>query len=976
MKRKAAPAHSRRQPRTQELHSGHWELQLLGGLRACSGDVVLQHFPTRAVACLLARLALQPQRHHSREELAELLWPAPPHTAPWPPQTLRNRLRNALSSLRMLLEPPGHRAGPVLLAQARHVRLNADLFNTDVLRFEALCQAVGSAALAAQTAEAQAAAQAAAQSARALYRGELLPGYDDDWIRDKRLQLAGLYEGLSRALPLADQPPSQHPSAQGARLAHPGYAGAGAQRVAGPLSGHRLLAYVTPFFGRIHELQQLQDQLREHRLLQLVGPGGCGKTRLSVQWAQHDRSFDSIHLVALQECPSVDRVIDHVRATLGLQVTQAPAITQVVDRLQGRRALLILDSCEHLMPRAERALRRPAASASLAGTLGELQQRLPQLHLLLTSRRALHANSPRLTLQPLPLPAPDANPAQALQQAAVALFVDRARAVRADFTLHARNVESVVRLCRLLDGLPVLIEIAASRVRQYAPRELCDGLTADRADRADRAVLQRTGPAARRAGHHRSVQALLEWSWRQLPPSLQAMLGAVVTFRGGWTLPAAAAVAHCSLAACAQRLQALAEHHLVYCDMDHNGQARWQMLGVVRDQIQAWVPADTASAHRHRLLEHLLAWAQSLQARCAPFDRAETQNVETALASALADGDAATGVALALALQWPWVAVGVSAQVLQLLDTLAQQLQTPGPASPPPAPPVLAALHSLRARLLMHSGQGPAAVAAAERALACAGTDTAARADALQALASVRWRLLPDVAALLPLAEEACRLAHAAAAQGAPPMAARATLLRASMVITQGQHPQQAQQLFTQAQALFAAAGDEAGALSALPGLIVCLQAQGQHHSAIEQAQAGLLRAQALGHVETQLLLLNRLSNSHEALRRYRQVVRVNQQQLTLARQHGLAYHQAIAVWNLSLALVRLRQARTALLLMAYTAQWWGRSFGALSAEDQAQMQDLRTRAQRLLGPAACEQLWAEGAALSSQQGLDLADGV
>jgi len=965
MKRAAAKARRQDDGAAAVLTSGHWEVQMLGGLRARSGDVVLQRFPTRAIACLLARLALQPQRDHSREELAELLWRALPHAQPLAPDALRSRLRNALSTLRTLLEPPGHRAGPVLLTDRLHVRLNAALVHTDVAQFERLCQTA-------------AADPAAAQAARALYRGELLPGYDDDWVRDRRHQLADLYENLHQA----HRPDTAHNEA---RLAHPAYAGVAAQRVAGPQSGRRLLAYVTPFFGREDEILQLQKSVHEHSLLHLVGPGGCGKTRLAVQWALQDRSFDSIHLVPLQECPSPSGVMDQVRAALDLQATRAPAIDQVADRLQGSAALLILDSCEHLMPgssvESKDALQR-AAPATLEQALDSLQQRLPQLRLLLTSRRAMQAGSPRMTLLPLPVPAPQArgapSAAQALASPSVALFVDRARAVRADFTLHARNVDAVVQLCRLLDGLPVLIEIAASRTRHYSPRELCNALS------TSITVLQRTGPAASRAGHHTSVQALLQWSWRHLDPPAQAMLGAVVVFRGGWTLPAAAAVAQCSLAQCADALQALAEHHLVHTELDASGLARWQMLGVVREQISTWVPADHATRHRELLREHLLAWAQSLQARHEPYGQAETQNVEQALAGALFDDDAAGGMALALTLQWPWVAVGVSARVQELLEQLAHRVQeaasplpTPGaPASAATLTPAMeqaAAFHSLRARLLMLGGYGHAALQAAELALQCAGEHAASRADALQAWTSLCWRRQPDVASVLPAAQEACSLAQAGCTLE---VQARAAVLLGSIIVTQGTDLAAAQRLFEQASELYAGVGDRAGELSVLPGLITCLHAQGQNHQALARAHAGLAQAQALGHVETQLLLFNRLSTSHEMLRRHRQVVRVNQQQLQLARRHGLVYHQAIAVWNQSLALVRLRQAHQAVLLMAFAERWWTTSFGGLDADEKAELQDLRDRASRLVGAALCAQLWTEGAAMPQAAALDLAASV
>src|ERR1700756_1706821 len=147
-----------------------WHIQLLRGLRATRGNAVIAQFPSRPIAMLLALLALQPQRRHSREELIELLWPGVELDVG------RNRLRQVLSTLRRLLEPPDVPPNSVLVADRQTVGLNADAVASDAREFEQLLR------------------QGAIAQALDCYRGDLLPGFLDEWIEDERARLSALYE--------------------------------------------------------------------------------------------------------------------------------------------------------------------------------------------------------------------------------------------------------------------------------------------------------------------------------------------------------------------------------------------------------------------------------------------------------------------------------------------------------------------------------------------------------------------------------------------------------------------------------------------------------------------------------------------------------------------------------------------------------------------------------------------------------------
>ena len=149
-----------------------WQVRLLGAVEAFDGVQRLDRFPSRAVAALLARLALAPDRAHAREELVELLWPGVALAVG------RNRLRQVLSTLKSMLEPPGVPGAVVVLADRLSVRAAPAALGCDAVRFQQLVRAGQS------------------EQAAALYRGELMPGYFDEWIHDERQRLAALHERL------------------------------------------------------------------------------------------------------------------------------------------------------------------------------------------------------------------------------------------------------------------------------------------------------------------------------------------------------------------------------------------------------------------------------------------------------------------------------------------------------------------------------------------------------------------------------------------------------------------------------------------------------------------------------------------------------------------------------------------------------------------------------------------------------------
>ncbi|MFK0156652.1 ATP-binding protein [Streptomyces sp. NPDC090499] len=271
-----------------------------------------------------------------------------------------------------------------------------------------------------------------------------------------------------------------------------------------------LPAALAPFVGREREVAELRDALGKARLVTLTGVGGVGKTRLALEVAAtSDGPFtDGVWVVDLAAVGLPSGVADAVAAALGVpDLGTRPVLEQLAGYLVGRRALIVLDNCEHLI----------GACAELARTLLSAASRL---HMLATSRETLDIIGERVFLVP-PL-APDE---------AVELLQARAAAVRPDFRVTDANRAQALRLCADLDGLPLAIELAATRLRALTVEQAADRL-------ADRFTLLtagcRTAPP-----RQRTLRALVDWSWELCTPAERLMWNRLSVFTGTFSLDAA-----------------------------------------------------------------------------------------------------------------------------------------------------------------------------------------------------------------------------------------------------------------------------------------------------------------------------------------------------------------------------------------------------------------------------------------------------
>ena len=301
------------------------------------------------------------------------------------------------------------------------------------------------------------------------------------------------------------------------------------------------------------------------RLVTLTGPGGVGKTRLAVAVGERlrDRFGAGTVFVPLESVTDPGLVLAAIGRAAGADLAGTGSPVEALAATFGDGAwLLILDNLEQVV--------------QAAPDLGELLTRCPQLEMLVTSRTVLGLRAEReYPVPPLPLPAdPTTMPLEELESwPAVALFTDRARAVRPGFALTKGNAAAVAEICRRLEGLPLAIELAAARIRLLDPPALLDRLAAS-------LDALGTGAVDLPARQH-TLRATVEWSVGLLTGDERSLLEVTAVFTDGWTIQAAAAVAAVEEDRALELSEALARHSLIYADSTDLG-PRSRMLETVR----------------------------------------------------------------------------------------------------------------------------------------------------------------------------------------------------------------------------------------------------------------------------------------------------------------------------------------------------------------------------------------------------------
>jgi predicted ATPase len=910
-----------------------WQVRLLGGLCLEDGRQQLTRLPSRATTALLARLALAPWRTHAREELIELLWPGVAL------EVGRNRLRQALSTLKSILEPASRLASqPVLLADRLGIRVAPGALQCDAVEFERLLHA------------------GQADAARALYRGELLPGFYDEWIEDERLRLAALADRLE---PL----PMPAPAAAAAASTTPATAEprAAAARVALP-------TYLTRMFGADAQAMRLRERVLAHRLVTLIGPGGSGKTRLAVEvahslrahadWplpvAQPAQPFDLIAFVPLVACTDRAQALDAITGALQVEVGGTAAMAALTAALAERRTLLVLDNFEQLVGRAE-------------GLVAELVAALPALHVVITSRRALGLDGEReFPLAALEVPAAGQSWQAAAASPALSLYIERAQAVRADFHLGARNGAVLVELVRALEGMPLAIELAASRVRSISPAQMLERLRGGGTPQLD--LLARGGPRGAADPRHASMQRVIAWSWDQLTADQARLLSGLTAFAGDFSAAAAVALADSQPFDALLLLDDLLASSLLFARSDDadgssDDEPRFGLYQPIREFAASQQDASAARQWRAGLRGWALQWVRALpRTPSLVAVRREMPNLLAALRSAVADAVPADAVQLLIELRRCLEDVELPAQGLADAQAAVEACADA---------PLKARGHSALAPLLFHAGQSEAALRHAELGSQCGRLDDRQRARALHALARVRWRSRRRADEVEPLLDQAQRLAEAA-----DDVELRASLLALRAFVVNAHHRdyRRGEQLHGQALALWEQLGNQSAIDSGRYNLAVCAQNAGLHRQSLDRLAPVMDSARERQDWRRLSQSLNVRGNAHSGLRAWPQAVADYRECIRVAWRSMASYDLAYGFWNLPRALAHLRQPAGAIRLAAYAAHFWRSRFGVLSADDERYL--LRVRrlvARQGLDSAQIDALWQDGERLSLPDALALA---
>ena len=382
---------------------------------------------------------------------------------------------------------------------------------------------------------------------------------------------------------------------------------------------HNIPAQMTPFFGRTLDLIQLTGQLTEPgraaRLVTITGPGGCGKTRLTLELATRllqEQPYtypDGLYFVDLSALTDPGRVIDTIAEALGLKEGGPQSLRQtLVSHLKERRLLLLLDNFEQI--------------AAAAPTIGSLLEAAPNLQMVITSRMVLQLYGEHEYPLP-PLPVPDLErlpPAERLLEfAAISLFVARARAHLPTFTLTEANAADIAHICHRLDGLPLAIELAAARIKLFSPAAILTQLT----NRL--AFLSARTP--HRPARQQTLRAAIEWSYNLLDDDEKRLFGRLPIFRDSFTPHAVASVIFARPGSggpgnetyaeppqvsnfdVLEQMLNLAEKSLIYRVEDHPllPQPRFAMLPLINDYAHLHLQADPDLATLQR--RHLAYYA-------------------------------------------------------------------------------------------------------------------------------------------------------------------------------------------------------------------------------------------------------------------------------------------------------------------------------------------------------------------------------
>lgn len=431
-----------------------------------------------------------------------------------------------------------------------------------------------------------------------------------------------------------------------------------AQVAESQVAGGNLPALLTPLIGRERDLMALTAllQRRDVRLVTLIGLGGMGKTRLALALAEARRHAyaDGVAVAALARLNDPTALPTAITQALGLTLQSEHALTALVDWLRERELLLVLDNFEHLLGGAK--------------LLATLLQAAPRLTIVVTSREPLNLLGEHTYLVGGLAYLPKASEVTNIDMPAVRLFAACATRRWPDFALDARNLPAVLRICRLVQGMPLGIELAAAWVESLSPDEIATEIA--------QSQTFLTGEWQNLPERQRSLHTIFEMTWQRMSEDEREACAQLALFRGGFTREAARAVT----GAMARTLNRLVQKSLLRVSQPLDGGRRYELHELLRQFAETQLAAtlDQGEGARRRYAAYFTAFAEEAELHLEAADQvewldrleAEHDNLRAVLGRAVSSGDTIAGLKLAGALGGFWWPRGYLGEGRRWLDVL------------------------------------------------------------------------------------------------------------------------------------------------------------------------------------------------------------------------------------------------------------------------------------------------------------------